>query len=122
MHCWGERGRTGTAFGCYLVESGMTDGPGALERIKLLTSREREVFRRTPERDEQEILRAIGGRPLPLPRSLAMSQSGAVTVAVSLASPLAALGAQSSSRCRAPSRPPCHTAQGDTSLGHPFNL
>ncbi len=54
VHCWGGKGRTGTVVGCYLVESGMTDGPGALERIKMLTSHVREFFKRTPENDEQE--------------------------------------------------------------------
>ena len=54
VHCWGGRGRTGTTVGCYLVEAGMTDGPGALDMLMSLTSRERRIFRRIPETAEQE--------------------------------------------------------------------
>ncbi len=53
LHCWGGKGRTGTVVGCYLVESGITDGRGALDRIESLTSHARIFFRRTPQTPEQ---------------------------------------------------------------------
>ena len=55
IHCWGGIGRTGTAMGCYLVETGLS-GPASLHRLaELWQSVEKRRRRpRTPETQEQE--------------------------------------------------------------------
>ncbi len=34
VHCWGGRGRTGTAIGCYLARHGYNSGPKVIELIQ----------------------------------------------------------------------------------------
>jgi len=36
VHCWGGRGRTGTAVGCWLVRHGIAEGERSLEKIREL--------------------------------------------------------------------------------------
>lgn len=52
VHCWGGIGRTGTVFGCWLVEQGLS-GDQALQRIADLRHGIPGEGRRSPESDAQ---------------------------------------------------------------------
>ncbi len=64
VHCWGGKGRTATVVGCFLVESGVTDGNGALSLIRNLTAHAKDAFWPTPQTEEQcaFVKRWSGGR------------------------------------------------------------
>lgn len=49
VHCWGGRGRTGTAVGCWLIRHGYADAEDVLQAISDMRSRGRSVSGRSPE-------------------------------------------------------------------------
>lgn len=53
LHCWGGRGRTGTAAGCWLARHGERD---PLARLRHLTALAREHFQHVPETPVQRRL------------------------------------------------------------------
>jgi protein-tyrosine phosphatase len=53
LHCWGGRGRTGTAVGCYLARHGIAMGDAALERIRILRAGDSSARLPSPETTEQ---------------------------------------------------------------------
>ena len=52
IHCWGGKGRTGTAVGCYLIRHGLASAGAALERINHLR-RDVQPFQPSPENERQ---------------------------------------------------------------------
>lgn len=61
LHCWGGRGRTGTAVGCYLVRHGMAVGDGTLDVIRYLRRTDEKAHTESPETSEQKaFVRAWG--------------------------------------------------------------
>lgn len=53
VHCWGGKGRTGTVVGCWLVEQGLCDGPGALQQINHLRRSDPKKHDPSPETQAQ---------------------------------------------------------------------
>lgn len=53
VHCWGGKGRTGTVVGCWLVEQGLFDGPGALQQINYLRRNDPKKHDPSPETQGQ---------------------------------------------------------------------
>lgn len=51
VHCWGGRGRTGTAIGCWLARHGEND---PLSRLQKLTAHARSHFIQIPETAQQQ--------------------------------------------------------------------
>ena len=53
LHCWGGRGRTGTAVGCYLVRHGMGVGEAALDLLSTLRQHDPISHLSSPETEIQ---------------------------------------------------------------------
>lgn len=53
VHCWGGRGRTGTAVGCWLIRHGKATPEQALGRIQELVAHNAKAFHPTPEHEPQ---------------------------------------------------------------------
>ncbi len=53
IHCWGGRGRTGTAVACWLVRHGHAAPADAVARLQTLLGPSPHLFAQTPETDEQ---------------------------------------------------------------------
>ncbi len=53
VHCWGGKGRTGTAVGCYLVRHGIAQPDRAVEHIKELQALCGGKLSPSPENDRQ---------------------------------------------------------------------
>ena len=53
LHCWGGRGRTGTAVGCYLARHGMGVGEAALDLLNTLRQNDPISHLSSPETETQ---------------------------------------------------------------------
>ena len=53
VHCWGDRGRTGTGVGCHLSRHGLAKGEAALATIARLRRTEETADKPSPETDAQ---------------------------------------------------------------------
>jgi protein-tyrosine phosphatase len=53
VHCWGGKGRTGTAVGCYLARNGIAASRDAIEMIKELRKNTENFSDPSPETKEQ---------------------------------------------------------------------
>jgi hypothetical protein len=53
VHCWGGKGRTGTAVGCWLARHGKAMGDGALAMVQDLRKNDPTRFEPSPENDKQ---------------------------------------------------------------------
>jgi hypothetical protein len=54
VHCWGGRGRTGTAVGCWLARHAMASGAGALAMIRYLRRTDAKADTEAPETEAQK--------------------------------------------------------------------
>lgn len=63
VHCWGGKGRTGTAVGCWLIDHESVGYPKVLQRMQELRRGSRKAGHRVPDTDEQsEVLRRRAAR------------------------------------------------------------
>lgn len=53
LHCWGGKGRTGTAVGCWLARHGLAHGQAAVEMVRALRQG---LLGDSPENEEQRAL------------------------------------------------------------------
>lgn len=53
IHCWGGRGRTGTAVGCWLIRHGIAKKDTVLEKIRELRQFDPKVHLPSPEMSDQ---------------------------------------------------------------------
>ncbi len=54
VHCWGGRGRTGTAVGCWLARHAMASGDNALAMIRYLRRTDAKAHTEAPETAAQK--------------------------------------------------------------------
>lgn len=53
LHCWGGRGRTGTAAACWLIRHAVAASHTAVDHLQILVSHAADLFRPTPENELQ---------------------------------------------------------------------